>query len=343
MQAPAPAPSPPGGADPTAHGRLYLPQGPLRWWGCISTSGEQGLARWRPSHRHPTNPPSRLPKPCTRTAAQQLGAEPLAPSSPFEALNQGSLMAASPARSWPPIPARCHDACPSRLGRTSLLVACTSPGKHLPLLSSPGLRGRKGDRAAESLSLGLPFLVWKPHRLGLEDSGPLGSEMNPSSNSLNLRDRMRPPWGRGGLHKDLHGSGESSTSSSPDPRPWRGEGDTFPRGCLGAEPKPGGAPEGPCWAELPEAPGRTRGCPCPGTPLSKRGLSASPDRLLLRRGGGCPAASPSLRTGEQQPRCHLQHRSRCPLPGHGPASPSPAGSTGSGLRSLLVPTRGRQS
>lgn len=99
--------------------------------------------------------PPAAPLEGVRSAQEQEVQALVSAPSPFEVMAPGARMAGSPARSWPPVPARCSAACPARPA-VHPRGACTQPGKHLPFLSSPGLRGWKGDVVAESLSLGLP-------------------------------------------------------------------------------------------------------------------------------------------------------------------------------------------
>lgn len=166
--------------------------------------------------------------------------------------------------------------------------------------------------------------------------------MNLSSRSLNLRDGIGPPWGKGSLPEAVHGCGGCSRIAGlKDPRD---EHNPFPSPPPSND-SPRGRAQSPRDLQLllavlsrSEALRRTRGCPCAGTHRASRGLLASPDGRRLP-GRWMPIASPSLHTRGRIRHFHLQHGSRCPLQGTArPPPPPPNPKRGGELRSASPST-----
>lgn len=151
--------------NPAVHGHLHLPWGPPRWWGTINRSW--GLAQRCPPHHAPTRlrPANQrlesLPEPHTRTAAEQLGAEPFAPPSPFGAPDSWLTSDASGVSATHPRKVSCHLPQPDEP-----YVPPGSPHATWEAFTTAVLpKGSGGGREMEPQSL--PPQICHPHRLGL--------------------------------------------------------------------------------------------------------------------------------------------------------------------------------
>lgn len=203
-------------------------------------------------------------------------------------------------QSQPPVPKWAAPLAPS----TSLLAAPTQPIQHRSL---PGAqRGQMERRGACSTFL-------PAAKAGPWGPDPPRSETNPS-NSLNLRDGIWPPGGKGNLDRALQ-------VSQPRPRgPGTPEPSVTPSPMTAAGPKAWWEPpEHPRWAEPFRGPGKDKGMPLAEHPARSAAGSRHPRVAALGRGAPGPSPSPHIRGLRLPPPARL----KVPSPGHGSARPRP--------------------
>lgn len=199
LQALVPAPSLPG-QDRASPPAASSARGPLRGWGL--TRGPRTL--------HPLSCVGVKPPQALKEGQNDLGLSHSLPPGPWQRAPSPLRVTTPWPQSQPPVPKWAAPLAPS----TSLLAAPTQPIQHRSLPRAQ--RGQMERRGGCSTFL-------PAAKAGPWGPGPPRSETNPS-NSLNLRDGIWPPGGKGNLDRALQvsqprprGPGTPEPSVTPSP------------------------------------------------------------------------------------------------------------------------------